>query len=108
MLNAAHTINKMPLIPLNNMTPHEKLYGVKPSHDMLKVFGCLCFVSTLKRDRTKLDERADPCAFIGYSQQQKGYGVYNLKTKSVLVSRDVEFHEKCLPYRFSATDNSIM
>lgn len=73
VLCAAHTINKMPLIPLNNITQYEKLYGIKPSYDMLKVFCCLCFVSTLKRDRNKLDERANPCVFIGYSQYQKGY-----------------------------------
>lgn len=69
VLTAAHTINKMPLIALNNSTPYEKLYGTKPSYDLLlKVFGCLCFASTLKRDGTKLAARADPCMFIGYSQ----------------------------------------
>ena len=75
---------------------------------MLKVFGCLCFVSTLKRDRSKLDERAEPCVFVGFSQHQKGYNVYILKTKNVLIYRDKEFHEKCLPYRLNAAENSIM
>ena len=65
----------MPLIPLNNMTPHEKLYGDKLSYELLKVFGCLCFMSSLKRDRNKLAKRADPSILLGYSQYQKGYMV---------------------------------
>lgn len=106
VLAAAYTINIMPLVPLNNSTLHEKLYGTKPIYDLLKVFGCLCFTSTLKRDRNKLDARADPCIFIGYSQQQKGYRLYNLKTKTSLISRDVYFHEKCFPYRLSNVDQT--
>lgn len=106
VLTAAHTINKMPILPLNDYTPHERLYGTKPSYDFLKVFGCLCFASTLKRDRTKLGERVDPCMFIGYSQHRKGYRLYNLKTKCTLISRDVYFHEKCFPYRFSDMDQT--
>ena len=109
MLTAAHTINKMPFIPCNNMTPHEKLHGVQPSYNnMMRVFGCLCFKSTLKRDRHKLNEKANPCVFIGYSQHKKGYKVYNLKTKSVLVSRDVTFHEKCFPYRFKSFEKKLL
>lgn len=108
VLTAAHTINKMPLVPLNNITPYKRLYGTKPLYDLLKVFGCLCFVSTLKRDRTMLTARAGPCMFIGYSQQQKGYKLYNLKTKCTLMSRDVCFHEKCFPYSFSDMDQTPM
>lgn len=98
----------MPLIPLENSTPYERLYGTKPSYELLKVFRCLCFASTLKRDRTKLDARADPCIFIGYSQQQKGYRLYNLKTKTTFISRDVCFHERCFPYRFSNSNQTPM
>ena len=33
--------------------------------------------------------------------------MYNLKIKSVLVSRDVTFHEKCFPYRFESFDKTL-
>lgn len=107
VLTAAHTINKMPLVPLNNVTPHEKLHVEKPSYDMMRVFRCLCFTSTLRRDRRKQDEKANPCVFIGYSKNKKGYKVYNLKTKCVLVSRDATFYEKCFPYRFESINKTL-
>ena len=72
VLSAAHTINKMPLVPLNKRTPHGKLYGIKPSYDLLNVFGCLSFASTLKRDGHKLAARADPCVFIRVLPTSKG------------------------------------
>ncbi|KAK4400189.1 Retrovirus-related Pol polyprotein from transposon RE1 [Sesamum angolense] len=31
--------------------------------------------------------------FLGYSTQSKGYRIYNLKTKKLIISRDVEFDE---------------
>lgn len=34
--------------------------------------------------------------------------MYNFKTKNVLVSRDVNFYERCLPYRLSEADKTIM
>lgn len=81
VLNAAHIINKMPLAPLNDKTPYEKLHGTKPSYESLKVFGCLCFASTLKRDRHKLGARAYSCIFIGYSQHKKAINHIILKLR---------------------------
>ncbi|KAK4411578.1 Retrovirus-related Pol polyprotein from transposon RE1 [Sesamum angolense] len=34
--------------------------------------------------------------FLGYSTQSKGYRIYNLKTKKLIISRDVEFHEDAM------------
>lgn len=45
---AVHLINRMPLTVLGGITPYEKFHGIKPKLDHLRVFGCLCFVSTLK------------------------------------------------------------
>ncbi|TXG63371.1 hypothetical protein EZV62_010365 [Acer yangbiense] len=43
--------------------------------------------------RTKLDENAQLGIFIGYAVSSKGYRVYNVQTKKILVSKDVQFDE---------------
>ena len=55
---AVYIINRTALAILKNKTPQEVLFGKKPDYTHLKVFGCLCFVSTVKRDRHKLIQRA--------------------------------------------------
>lgn len=94
-----HLINRMPLHALNKLIPYELMYGFRPNYDTLKTFGCLCFVSTLNKERSKIQPRAFACVFLGYAPTQKGYKVYNLQTKVVFVSRDVKFFEKFFPFR---------
>lgn len=54
----------MPLKSAHYFTPYEKLNGSKPNLDHLRVFGSLCYISTLKNDRSKFDSRASPCIFF--------------------------------------------
>ena len=56
--------------------------------------------STLKQGRHKFALRATPHVFIGYSPQQRGYKVYNIDTKIVIVSRDVLFFERHFPFHY--------
>lgn len=46
-----------------------------------------------KEKRHKLEEKTEKGIFLGYSSQSKGYRVYSLKTKKLIISRDVEFDE---------------
>jgi len=48
VLTATHIINRMPTKILKGKTPYEVLHGSPPAYNHLKVFGCLCFVSTQK------------------------------------------------------------
>ena len=100
VLCAVYLINRMPLKPINNDTPYFRLFGTIPSLDHLKTFGCLCYVYTSKVKRSKLAPRASPCVFIGYSNTQKGYKVFNLTTKQITITRNVKFHETHFPYHF--------
>lgn len=75
-------------------TPHEVFHGTAPSGLNLRVFGCLCHVHVPATKRAgKLASRSRPCIFIGYSDTQKGWRVYDPETKQTYVSRDVIFQE---------------
>jgi hypothetical protein len=65
----------------------------------LKVFGCLCFNSTLSQNRNKLDTRAVKYVFLCFQNGTKGFIVLNLKTRAVSVSRNVVFYEKIFPFK---------
>lgn len=102
---AAFLINRMPVKHLNNITPYEKLFQKKPDYTYLRCFGCLCFTSTPRQHRTKLEPRAHPCVFLGYPAATKGYKLLNLVTHKIIVSRDVKFHERNFPFHMSKLPN---
>jgi hypothetical protein len=57
------------------------------------VFGCLCYSHVPQVKRDKLDKRAEPGIFIGYSTVFKAYKIFQPQSGKLLVSRDVHFME---------------
>ena len=68
--------NKLPKKVVKDQTPFEAWYGYKPSLKFLKVFGCLSFTYVPQSKRDKLDKRASPGIFIGYSTVSKAYKIF--------------------------------
>ncbi|MCH79266.1 polynucleotidyl transferase Ribonuclease H fold, partial [Trifolium medium] len=83
---------------LNNNSPYHLLHDSIPDASQFKVFGSLCFASTLTSQRSKLDVRARKSVFLGYKSGYKGFVLYDLHTREIFVSRHVHFHEHILPY----------
>lgn len=65
----------------------------KPSLDQLRVHRCLCYATLPKKDRDKLQPKAEPSVLLGYPYTQEGYKLYGLISHRVYISRYVILHE---------------
>ncbi|KAL0334102.1 UNVERIFIED_CONTAM: Retrovirus-related Pol polyprotein from transposon TNT 1-94 [Sesamum angustifolium] len=93
---AVYLLNRCPTKAVQNMTPIEAWSGKKPSAKHLRVFGSICYVHIPIEKRHKLEEKTEKGIFLGYNTQSKGYRIYNLKTKKLIISRDIEFDEDAM------------
>jgi len=50
---------------------YKGLYKTIAYFNGLKVFGSLCYVSTLSTNRRKFDVKASKCVFIGFKMRHK-------------------------------------
>lgn len=70
-------------------TPYELWYGKKPDLSHIRLFGSKVMVHIPKERRLKWDKKAMEHILVGYSEEVKGYRLYNLAKKSLVISRDV-------------------
>jgi hypothetical protein len=99
LVTATYLLNRRPCHTRNNLTPYQLLLGVPPDYSHLRVFGCRCYPNTAATAPHKLVTRSQPCIFLGYPADTKGYRCYNPECRRVLTSRHVHFDESCFPFR---------
>ncbi|XP_050217429.1 uncharacterized protein LOC126668266 [Mercurialis annua] len=103
MSHSVYLINRVPSLVIENKTPYKILYKKVPSFQNLKVFGCLAYASTLSHNRSKFSPRATQCIFLGYPPNTKGYRLYDIQSKQIIISKNVRFYKHLFP----ANDSTI-
>jgi hypothetical protein len=59
----------------------------------LKVFGCVSYTHVPDDLRRKMDNKVHKCIFVGYSEETKGYKLYDPLTRKLIINRNVQFME---------------
>ena len=101
MHHVVFLINSIPTPLLHNITSYENIFGKPCDISFFKVFGCLCYASTITTHRKNLDDRSVRGVFLGFPHNTKGYIFLSLKYHSIEISRHVIFHENCFPYKLN-------
>ncbi|XP_074284145.1 uncharacterized protein LOC141608700 [Silene latifolia] len=105
VLTAAYLINRTPSKLLGHKTPYEILFGVSPSYQNMRIFGCICYTYNQQSRGDKFEPRSRKCIFLGYPHNKKGWKVLDIETGSIFISRDVIFHEE-LFHQFDDTGDT--
>ncbi|CAL1407138.1 unnamed protein product [Linum trigynum] len=88
-----YILNISPTKAVRNKTPIHAWHHRRPQVDHLKVFGCIAYAHISTPNRDKFDQKGEKLIFTGYSDESKGYRLYNPVKNEVVVSRDVIFDE---------------
>jgi len=99
VIYVVHIINMLLTPVLNIFSPYEMLYKTMVDFNQLKVFGSLCYSSTLSTNKKKFDPRASRCVFIGFKTRTKGYVLLNIQSREIFVFRNVVFYEHVFSYK---------
>jgi len=106
-INVVYTINRLPTINLQNLSPFEKLFGKCPEYSILKPFGCACFVLLQPHECTKLQPRSLLCCFLGYGTEHKGYRCWDPISNRLRISCHVTFWENTMFSSLSTFHHSL-
>lgn len=93
LITVVYLINLSPSIPLDGDVPQRVWTGKDVSYKHLRVFGCRAFVHIPRDERSKLDKMSKQCIFLGYSEDNFGYKLWDPVDRKVIRSRDVVFFE---------------
>ncbi|KAI5317551.1 hypothetical protein L3X38_037258 [Prunus dulcis] len=115
---AVYLQNRCFTTSVSGKTPFEAFTGRKQGIKHLKVSGCICYTHVPPPLRQKFDDKARKGVFMGYGSCEKGYRVYDLQSKQIVLSRSVIFsenkswnwernQEESIPIPFNLEENGI-
>lgn len=86
---AVYLLNRTVKSNLNYRTPYELWTGTKPDLRHIRIFGSTVMTHIPREKRRKWDRKIYKCILVGFSEDVKGYRIYNPSSKSITTSRDV-------------------
>ena len=99
-----YLINRSPSVAIEKKTPQEVWSRSLTTYSDLKIFGCPAYAHV---DNGKLEPRSMKCIFLGYKFGVKGYKLWCLETKKLVISRDVIFDENSMIHVLAPKDSSV-
>ena len=88
---ASHLVNRLPSSAIVGKTLMEMWSGkAADDYDKLRIFGCPAYYHV---SDGKLNPRAKKAVFLGFRSGVKGYKLWDLEDKKIVMSRDVTFDE---------------
>lgn len=93
---AVYLLNICPTKTVKDKTPFEAFSWREPGVKHLKVFRCVCYSHILGQMRHKLDECLIRGIFVGYGKTEKGYGLFVLDPKKIILSISVLFDKNAI------------
>ncbi|GKE55702.1 retrovirus-related pol polyprotein from transposon TNT 1-94, partial [Tanacetum coccineum] len=94
---ACYTQNRSLIHTPHNKTPYELMHDKKPDLIFFCVFGALCYLEIDSKDLGKLRPTADIGIFVSYAPTQKGYRIYNKRTRHIMEIIHIQFNELSEP-----------
>ncbi|GJV75059.1 retrovirus-related pol polyprotein from transposon TNT 1-94 [Tanacetum coccineum] len=88
-----YTQKRSIIIPTHAKTAYHIINDRKPSIKQLHIFGCTCYLTRDGENLDKMKEKGDPCNMVGYSNQSKGYRVYDKSTRLIVESIHIRSDE---------------
>lgn len=90
---AVYLRNRSVASGLNNKTPYELWTNKKPDLSHVRIFGSKAMVHIPKEKRLKWDTKSQKHILVGFSENVKGYRLYDPVKRHVVTSRDVIIQE---------------
>nr|GEX57649.1 hypothetical protein [Tanacetum cinerariifolium] len=90
---ACYTQNRSIIISTHEKMKYHIINDRKHLIKYLHIFGCICYITRDGENLDKMKEKRDLCILVGYSNQSKGYRVYNKRTRIIVESIHIRFDE---------------
>nr|GEZ90381.1 putative ribonuclease H-like domain-containing protein [Tanacetum cinerariifolium] len=90
---ACYVLNRVLVTKPHHKTPYELLTGDKPSISYLKPFGYHVTILNTSDSLGKLDKKSNEGYIVGYSISSKAYRVYNLVSRKIDETMNLNFLE---------------
>jgi len=74
-------------------TSFEAWFGFRPSVVYLRPFGCDIYLIIPERNGKKLHSKSCCISFVGYSETEKNFHVFDRERRKVFVSCNLKFNE---------------